>query len=226
MGRVSRYKRIKACDPFYKGTKKTATGTDLCPASGDYEQPVPKTLVRLMKRAELLKGKKKDMRAGDVASKVEQVESPQPDQTFKRKDGESVKAYLNRIDIESNQHIMNLHRKNRKMRDARKQYLEKRKKKFDDKRKMAFHPKEEGPKDNVSFGEVVQAPPKLTAKPRVKVQPLKRAQLLLEDKLKPQDERVGKQQCLGMKRKQDLEMERQAAIEAYRLAKQQRILKQ
>ncbi|KAL5473179.1 hypothetical protein EMCRGX_G027628 [Ephydatia muelleri] len=226
MGRVSRYKRIKACDPFYKGTKKTETGVNLCPASGGDEQPVPKTLVRLMKRAEALTGKKKAVRAVDVTSKPEQATSTQPDQSFKRKDGESVKAYLNRIDVESNQHIMNLHKKNRKTREARKQYLEKRKKKFDEKRKKAFFPDEEIAKDRVSFGEVVQAPPKLTAKPRGKLQPLKHTPLLLENKLQPKAQQDDKGQCVGLKRKQDLEAERQAAIEAYRLAKQQRILKQ
>lgn len=222
---MSRYKRIKACDPFYKGTRKTETGVNLCPASGDDEQPVPKTLVRLMKRAEALTGKKKAVRAVDV-TKPEQAASTQPDQSFKRKDGESVKAYLNRIDVESNQHIMNLHKKNRKMREARKQYLEKRKKKFDEKHKQALLPDEEIVKDRVLFGEVVQAPPKLTAKPRGKLQPLKHTPLLLEDKLRPKAQQDDKGQCVGLKRKQDLEMERQAAIEAYRLAKQQRILKQ
>lgn len=95
-----------------------------------------------MKRAEALTGKKKGwdlycycvlfikrscdwpaaVRAVDV-TKPEQAASTQPDQSFKRKDGESVKAYLNRIDVESNQHIMNLHKKNRKMREARKQLV-------------------------------------------------------------------------------------------------------
>ena len=178
-----------------------------------------------MKRAEALTGKKKAVRAVDV-TKPEQAASTQPDQSFKRKDGESVKAYLNRIDVESNQHIMNLHKKNRKMREARKQYLEKRKKKFDEKHKQALLPDEEIVKDRVLFGEVVQAPPKLTAKPRGKLQPLKHTPLLLEDKLRPKAQQDDKGQCVGLKRKQDLEMERQAAIEAYRLAKQQRILKQ
>ena len=121
---------------------------------------------------------------------------------------------------------MNLHKKNRKMREARKQYLEKRKKKFDEKHKQALLPDEEIVKDRVLFGEVVQAPPKLTAKPRGKLQPLKHTPLLLEDKLRPKAQQDDKGQCVGLKRKQDLEMERQAAIEAYRLAKQQRILKQ
>ena len=75
-----------------------------------------------------------------------------------------MKAYLSRIDVESNQRIMNIHMKNKKTREARKlcvfsivmsarvqvtcsylylsRYLEKRKKKFDEKHKKASLPDE------------------------------------------------------------------------------------
>ena len=43
--------------------------------------------------------------------------------TFKRKNGESLKAYLERIDIESNSRMMEAHRKSRVQSERRKRYM-------------------------------------------------------------------------------------------------------
>ena len=42
------------------------------------------------------------------------------DETFHRREGETLKAYLERIDVETNARIMESFRKNRKMSDRRK----------------------------------------------------------------------------------------------------------
>ncbi len=63
--------------------------------------------------------------------------------------------------------------------------------------------------DTVQFGEVVSAPPKLSAKPGKKT-------LVVKDKTESSPAVV------GLKRKQDLEEEREKLIQHYRLVKKRR----
>lgn len=86
--------------------------------------------------------------------------------------------------------------------------------------------------DRVSFGEVVQEPPRLKAKPRGSSKVAgknKGHSLLLLDKLGPRSEvkstsaqRTPGKIGGGLKRQRDIEVEREKAIEQYRLIKKAR----
>lgn len=79
--------------------------------------------------------------------------------------------------------------------------------------------------DEVKFGEVVKAPPHLQAKPRGSQSHSKT--LLLHQKItpSPHDPLVSKPRSraptVGLKRKKDLEIEREHAISVYRQRKRQ-----
>ena len=71
------------------------------------------------------------------------------------------------------------------------------------------------PADTVRFGEVVTAPPKLSAKPRRKSD---KAQVTLPSDKSDKPEQ-GPAVIVGLKRKQDIEEERERLIQRYRMAK-------
>ena len=115
-------------------------GVDLCPEND--EQPVPKSLVRLMKRAESISNPKNKKKKGEVEESTGSVgESGASEQDvgegresrgrrgaregpmFSKRNGESLKGYLERVDMESNARIMDTFRKNRKPSDRRKKYV-------------------------------------------------------------------------------------------------------
>ena len=83
------------------------------------------------------------------------------------------------------------------------------------------------PPDEVKFGEVVMAPPQLQAQPRgcKELQPRKPKILLLHQKFSECDPSPAVQTCVqvlpvvGLKRKWDLEVERERAIRLYRQEK-------
>ena len=83
--------------------------------------------------------------------------------------------------------------------------------------------------DKVRFGEVAPAPPQLTAKPRGWKKPRQGTTLLLQDKLKSSKGFSGVPKAarnnvtLGLKRKQDLDEERERAIELYRHCKKAKL---
>lgn len=112
---------------------------DLCPENED-DQPVPKSLIRLMKRAEDIKKteeetKKRKKKAiaeepgggadtpvedGDLRPKrKEKRREEKGEPAFTRRKGESLRNYLERIDIETNAKIMETFRKNRKPSERR-----------------------------------------------------------------------------------------------------------
>ena len=112
---------------------------DLCPVNDD--QPVPKSLVRLMKRAESIKDlNNKKSREEVQESRGSGGESAATEQNpvvvgegkegsgrdareepmFSKRKGESLKSYLERVDVEANARIMETFRKNRKPSERRK----------------------------------------------------------------------------------------------------------
>lgn len=124
---------------------------DLPPESPD-DQPMPKTLSRLLRSSQQIAeaGKKKKVTSnnggaqgqfedgGRTSSRKDDGLSKSADDgrrrrsnqdrgeqelTFKRKKGESLKAYLERIDIESNSRMMEAHRKSRVQSERRKRYI-------------------------------------------------------------------------------------------------------
>ena len=84
--------------------------------------------------------------------------------------------------------------------------------------------------DKVHFGEVVQAPPRLAARPRGSVKETRKnkAHSLLLMKTLESGERRSKEgvatrkAVVGLKRQRDIEIEREKAIEQYRLMKKAR----
>ena len=117
---------------------------DLCPENED-DQPVPKTLLRLMRRAEDIEKKNKTKKSesagtktdsgsnqpassGDCVTnrrgkrKVEAEGEVRKGPMFSKRKGESLRSYLERVDMEANAKIMETFRKNRKPSDRRKRY--------------------------------------------------------------------------------------------------------
>ena len=111
---------------------------DLCPVNDD--QPVPKSLVRLMKRAESIKtlnNKEKSREemqesrgsGGEsaatgqkpvVGGERKEGRGAREEPMFSKRKGESLKSYLERVDVEANARIMETFRKNRKPSERRK----------------------------------------------------------------------------------------------------------
>ena len=188
MGRVSKHKRIKACDPFYKGPRRidpkyvlskirnhaslslqmicrcdlsytffpflTLLRNDDLPPETPDDQPMPKTLSRLLKSGQQIstqasKSKKKPVISSNSQKHISGKESAEYGRNkrrgtatkqmddahdgsvknerrpmLKRQRGESLKAYLERIDVESNERMMEAFRKSRKQSDRRKRYIQ------------------------------------------------------------------------------------------------------
>lgn len=166
MGRVSRYKKIKSCDPFFKGPRKDIRldpSWNKPPSKNDIlMEPKMPRLARELFRTELelpnttnkKKPKKKEKKKATTAM-------------FQQAPGESKRDYFRRIHHETTMKVAECLRKSRPMREGRKRYLKERKQKIKDKKNRA---KEDSnfdfKKDHVRFGEVVKEPPSLTAKPR------------------------------------------------------------
>ena len=88
----------------------------MAPANED-DQPVPKSLIRLMKSASrhTKHASKQGVQQKQSTSGRSSVETSTKETDegvmFKRRRGESLKSYLERIDAESNERIMEAHRK-------------------------------------------------------------------------------------------------------------------
>lgn len=166
MGRVSRYKKIKSCDPFFKGPRKDISldpSWNKPPSKNDIlmQQKMPRsarelfsTQLELPNATNKKKAKKKEKKKATTAM-------------FEQAPGESKREYFRRIDHETTMKLAECFRKSRPMGEGRKRYLKERKQKIKDKKNRA---KEDSnfdfKKDHVRFGEVVKQPPSLTAKPR------------------------------------------------------------
>lgn len=79
----------------------------------------------------------------------------------------------------------------------------------------------------MKFGEVVRAPPRLSAQPRgAQKSDKKQKALLLQEKGNPDRSDVAvarKQYPVALKRRHDLEIERKKAIDTYRLTKRAKL---
>lgn len=119
---------------------------DLPPEAPD-DQPMPKTLSRLLKRGQQITqtGKQRNKTNsqkythgqesefsrkktnGPVEQTIEAKGGSAKDKQvpmFKRQRGESLKAYLERIDVESNARVMEAYRRSRKQSDRRKRCVQ------------------------------------------------------------------------------------------------------
>ncbi|XP_031563355.1 coiled-coil domain-containing protein 137-like [Actinia tenebrosa] len=246
MGRVSKHRKTKSCDPFYKG-KKTDLPTKIkkikkcAEGSGLEEQKMPRTMKDILERAKQMKGKKKKKlkRLDEGNKKVKKKKQA----LFQQQKGESKKKYFNRIDREAASAVVESMKKNKKMSERRKSHLKKRK----EKEKVKKNPERalstikefSDFKDEVKFGDVVLQPPMLTAKPRkAPLESKAKKSLLLSSKflskenqtLKSSDKPEGsddknsipkskKRKHMTEIEKAVLDKERMRVIEAYKAAK-------
>ncbi|XP_028675352.2 coiled-coil domain-containing protein 137 [Erpetoichthys calabaricus] len=192
---MGKNRKIKAVDPFYQGPRKEQilrkqeTKTEKVKVEDDFDR-IPFRLREIMKsqekmKSKLIKKKKKLTGARDVVSKKGSVNKDLKLQTnipvphFQQRKNESEKAFVRRMNREV-QHVVFLS-KNQLDRAPEKEVPEERgkseKKKEHDRTRLnrLFKKKEKRREqkaekemfsDNVHFGEVVMAPPSLTAKPR------------------------------------------------------------
>ncbi|KXJ21665.1 coiled-coil domain-containing protein 137 [Exaiptasia diaphana] len=243
MGRLSRYKKTKSCDPFYKGAKSDVEATQkntkrsksIDTEADVDEQKMPRSMKLLLERAKKLsvKKKKKLKRLDDKTGKTA---------LFKKKKDESQREYLYRIDQETSLAVVDSLKSQKKMSDRRKSHLIKRKEKLKIKKcpERVFQKTAvdfSHLKDDVRFGDVASQPPMLTAKPRkASLQDKGKSPLLLSSKLtqdkvssKPTEDRKKQSKNLIVKAKRRKHMseaekavmdkERLRVIELYRTSK-------
>jgi hypothetical protein len=152
MGRVSRYKRIKPSDPFYRGPRQSDSnkGKNL-PPKGSTDQPLSRSFrefVESMQEAPTKKEKKTKETTLSKAvesniktnrkKKDETDENEKPDEEvlmYKRAKGESLDHYVMRVEYEANKQILMAQMKATKTSTKRKEQLKKRKMKLKLKKK-------------------------------------------------------------------------------------------
>lgn len=213
-------------------------------APEDHLKHIPHKLRELMKSKEEMKmgsSKKKKLKKAFISKSKQEGTDPEgiPVPHFKRKKKETVKAYLRRMDIETN-HIQFLSenqidrkpelKANQQETPAHKGKSEK-KKEYDKDRLLRKQQKKLNRQeatvekeifvDDVPFGEVVMAPPCLSTKPKkAQVKPQKSSKDLLLNSL------LGHTAALAdkpsMARQRIMEEERERAVEAYRHLKKQK----
>ncbi|CAH3164339.1 unnamed protein product [Porites evermanni] len=240
MGRRSRHKKIKACDPFYKGPKKDGiSSSNKTPLKNERltDQRMPRAAKDLIRRQMALKKPTATMRKKDAKTKKRVTPK------FQRIAGESKKQYFDRIDHEAANEVALSLKASRKLREARKRHLIERKQKMKEKKK----PYKESAdlnlvKDNVRFGEVAMEPPSLTAKPRKASKMSKGTKPLLLHSLISQDTdrktendkqtdttedsgtpKTKKRKHMSAVEREKADKERERAIMAYRLMRKQRL---
>lgn len=239
MGRMSRYKKIKACDPFYKGPKKdknSACNKPLLKNDKLRDQEMPRAAKDLFRR-------QLDLKRQTTTRRKETKKKKPGIPKFQRIPGESKKQYFHRIDHEAASEVALSLKASKKMREGRKRHLNERKRKVKD-QKMSFKENTgfNAIKDNVRFGEVAMEPPSLTAKPRKApktnkgMKPLLLHSLISEEKernteKKTQTEttkdsglpKTKKRKHMSAVERDTADKERERAIMAYRLMRKQRL---
>ncbi|XP_048576060.1 coiled-coil domain-containing protein 137 [Nematostella vectensis] len=247
MGRISRHKKIKSCDPFHKGPNKI-TNEKISKKSVlaekkmlKDEQGIPRGMRDLISRAKVLASKKKKKKKeGKQALTIEQKKKAVLKSKFQRKVGEGKREFFNRIDHEAAMAVAESMKTNRKMSDRRKNHLKQRRKKMKQKRLQKMSADEldfSKFKDETKFGEVVQEPPSLTAKPRKAKQENQGTKGLLLNKMltntsKESDSPAIKREIsntelpkakrrkhMSPAEKAMMDKEREKAISAYRISK-------
>lgn len=236
---MSRYKKIKSCDPFYKGPKKESKATSaksLAKKEKLGEQGMPRAAKDLMKRQLVMKKTAVKKRTVRKQKKTAQSEMKK----FQRIPGESKKEYFNRIDQEATQEVAEALKASRKMRDARKKHLKDRKEKMKEKKRLSQENASfDLTKDNVRFGDVVMQPPSITAKPRKAAEANKGSKALLLHSLIPQNTKdtnvqnrtpdnsgipkTKKRKHMSALEQEKADKEREHAIMAYRMIRKQRL---
>lgn len=236
---MSRYKKIKSCDPFYKGPRKgndSISNKPVLKNDKHNEQEMPRAAKDLFRRQLAMK-KKSTMKKTDKKKKKQGMTK------FQQIPGESKKQFFDRIDREATVEVAEYLKASRKMRDGRRKHLNERKKKMKEKRRSSEENTSFGlMKDSVRFGDVVMQPPSLTAKPRKAAQTTEKSKTLLLHSLVSQEKdtksdanaqtktsvssglpKTKKRKHMSALEQDKADKERERAIMAYRLMRKQRL---
>merc|ERR1712025_1292200 len=238
MGRMKRQRRYKTCDPFSQTkNKKKADSTEvkynLAPKKCDEDNHFgeTKSFKRLQTSIQnassnVKRSKKKPLRAVSEPRSSKKVKKEKVvEKSMGKLPNETKKNYFERLDQNIHQAINTTMMEAKTLRKKRKLHLKARNEK---KKLKKQQPGDEGKvilKDHVEFGERVDAPPAITAAPRKssvapkKYQDLKLMSILGKDAT---NETSGKKRKLTEDEKESLEVERQRAIDAYRLLKKRK----
>ncbi|XP_028405023.1 coiled-coil domain-containing protein 137-like [Dendronephthya gigantea] len=163
MGRLSRHRKIKACDPFFKGKRSVdeSSNAPVQPSQLD-TQPCPRKSRRLV--AEFPPRKPR----GHKGRSTKEITKNKDKLNVERRPGETQREYYQRLDKQAAEHVNKILVKENRISQKRKQFLKARKEKASKKRKREMQEDEykEFATDKVKFGEVVNEPPNFTSKPK------------------------------------------------------------
>ncbi|RDD38211.1 hypothetical protein TrispH2_009373 [Trichoplax sp. H2] len=194
---AKKFRKVKSIDPFYRGPRKADSKGDtydLPPSAAkanDKRQGAhPKR--KFKNNPESNENRKRKPRPRkSPTTKVSNKSKPKPHFASKQPH-ESMKKFYDRIDREANEIVTEQMKDLKEIRAKRREYLKVRREKLKEKnrkKKDDKHDEFKELKDEIKFGEVVQQPPRITAKPRKSVEKAVASNLLL-DKLLSKDKKV------------------------------------
>lgn len=252
MGRMKRHRKLKACDPFNKSNLQGYPKVD-----DIYDKPLTKEQInddyhfnestsfkRFQSAIEFgasIKGKRKVRIEKVNAEKRKVINGKEKIKKIVRESqqlpGESKRDMFRRLDHNIHQAMNEAMRETKTIRQKRKEHLQARDEKKKKKKTKEIESQQqtgqikdfESFKDNVKFGEIVDAPPELTAAPRKAPKKEKTLQLhALFEKNHQNDnknivsDKPKRRRDMNDGEKEEFDEERQRAIDAYRLVKKRR----
>jgi len=228
MGRVSRHKKVKSCDPFFKGSKKgqgkskkEKSGKDASSSQNSsalVDQHVPRKAKQIMQftSGSVVKRKRKDPKKKNVSKVLE------------KKPWESKREFFDRVDEHTKEKMSQIMKVNKPLRQKRKEHLKGRKEKEKTRKAGEEDFKSEKFREDIKFGDVVEQPPIITTLPRkAAAKKVGRSELLLEKSLASAQEdsssQIKKRKNMTSAEKRQFDSQRESVIQAYRLAKKRKM---
>ncbi|CAB4014655.1 Hypothetical predicted protein [Paramuricea clavata] len=184
MGRLSRHRKVKSCDPFFKGQKDVDISSNApVQASQLDSQPVPRKANDLFKDGQKIKLKGKKGKRGKEKKNRGKLD-------VQRRPGETRREFYQRLDKQAAEEVNKILVKEKRVSQKRKEFLKTRKASKKRQNAMQEDEHKEFITDKVKFGEVVNEPPSFTARPKhagdEASRKTKMDSLLLQNKLKDQ----------------------------------------
>eukprot|EP00053_Salpingoeca_punica_P003037 m.40826 g.40826 ORF g.40826 m.40826 type:complete len:232 (+) comp11936_c0_seq1:42-737(+) len=222
MGRVSRFKRIKSVDPFSKHKSVDEGDFDRAPKGDDSKLSKKMRLFVQAKEKTKMLERSKNKQRKDAFERKQQKKKQEEDMPAPMQ-GETLKQFGNRLDMEMSEKVANAakanSRRKQKNREARMEKLKKKKEKQHE--RQMENEMFQSTQKRVKLHDVAQAPPTLSAAPRKVPQKSKgeKVKTLLLSQQDSDDESTSKprsKQMLAPVRAIALEEERERVIQAYR----------
>eukprot|EP00794_Sanderia_malayensis_P009064 gene9064-10032_t len=176
MGRIGRQRKFKSVDPSHGFSQETDSKYDLAPKDHDIQSRIPRKMKRLLSASKV--SIRKDTRQSKLDKSKRKAVKRKEKEAFRIKPGESRKEFFNRLDNQVETALNKAMMKTKTLSERRKSHLKKRdeKRKQKKKKNLFMHgeisqkvnndKQEESVTDHVKFGEVVNEPPQISAKPR------------------------------------------------------------